>query len=169
MISAAIAFAVLSLMAPPEQVTFDLSTPNGVVQALYDVISGPAEKKRDPEQFRSLFHESAKMVSVRGVQDGKVRYNVITVQGYIDGNFAYLESNGFFEMEIKNVTEIYGNIAHVFTTYESRNKKEDEKPRARGINSIQLMNDGERWWIMSIVWQNEVPGITIPKKYLPGG
>ena len=147
----------------------DLSTPNGTVNALYEVISGPAGKKRDPDAMRNLFHESAKMVSVRGARDGKVRYNVITVEQYIERSFPILEKDGFYEQEVKNVTEVYGNIAHVFTTYESRWKKDDEKPFARGINSVQLMFDGERWWIMSIVWQNEVQGITIPEKYLPGG
>ena len=147
----------------------DLSTPNGTVDALYEVISGPAGEDRDPDAMRNLFHESAKMVSVGGAQDGKVRYNVITVEQYIERGFPSLKASGFFEQEVKNVTEIYGNVAHVFTTYESRRKKDDEKPFMRGINSVQLMNDGERWWIMSIVWQNEVPGITIPEKYLPGG
>ena len=160
-----LACVVISTAAPEP----DLSTPNGTVAALYEVISGPAGQDRDPDAMRNLFHESARMVSVGGLRDGKTRYNVITVEQYIERSFPFLEKNGFFEQEVKNVTEIFGNVAHVFTTYESRRKKDDEKPFARGINSVQLMFDGERWWIMSIVWQNEVPGITIPKKYLPGG
>ena len=160
-----LACVVMSTAAPEP----DLSTPNGTVAALYEVISGPAGQDRDPDAMRNLFHESAKMVSVGGLRDGKTRYNVITVEQYIERNFPFLEKNGFFEQEVKNVTEIFGNVAHVFTTYESRRKKDDEKPFARGINSVQLMFDGERWWIMSIVWQSEVPGITIPEKYLPGG
>ena len=160
-----LACVVMSTAAPEP----DLSTPNGTVAALYEVTSGPAGQDRDPDAMRNLFHESAKMVSVGGLRDGKTRYNVITVEQYIERNFPFLEKNGFFEQEVKNVTEIFGNVAHVFTTYESRRKKDDEKPFARGINSVQLMFDGERWWIMSIVWQSEVPGITIPEKYLPGG
>ncbi|MCH7905255.1 MAG: nuclear transport factor 2 family protein [Armatimonadetes bacterium] len=173
MVSITIASVLLSALAAPEPesatIAQDHSTPNAVVLGLYNVISGPAGKKRDPEQFRALFHESAKMVSVAGAQDGKVRYNVFTIEDYIERNFPFLENRGFFEMEVKNVTEEYGNVAHVFSTYESRWKKEDEEPFARGINSIQLMNDGERWWIMSIVWQSETPDIQLPAKYLPGG
>ena len=160
-----LACVVMSTAAPGP----DLSTPNGTVAALYEVTSGPAGQDRDPDAMRNLFHESARMVSVGGLRDGKTRYNVITVEQYIERNFPFLEKNGFFEQEVKNVTEIFGNVAHVFTTYESHRKKDDEKPFARGINSVQLMFDGERWWIMSIVWQSEVPGITIPEKYLPGG
>lgn len=171
MVLTTFAFVLFSATTAPVTVieTDDFSTPNAVVLGLYNVISGPAGKKRDPEQFRALFHESAKMVSVGGCQDGKVRHNVLTIEDYIDRSFPFLEQRGFFETEISRVTETFGNVVHVFSTYESRSKKEDEKPFARGINSIQLMNDGERWWIMSIVWQNEVPGIELPKKYLPGG
>ncbi len=147
----------------------DNSTPDALVSALYDVISGPAGKERDPDRMRALFYDGARMVSVGRVQAGKVRYRVLTVEDYIERNFPVLERRGFFETQVKSVTERYGNIVHVFSTYESRRSKDDEEPFARGINSLQLMNDGERWWIMSIVWQSEVPGITIPKKYLPGG
>ena len=171
MFSATIASLLLSALAThePAPAAPDLSTPNGVVQTLYDVISGPAGKERNPEQFRELFHESAKMVSVGGLRDGKTRYNVLTIEDYIERSFPFLERNGFFESEVKNVTERYGNVAHVFSTYESRRKEEDGKPFARGINSIQLMNDGERWWIMSIVWQSETASTPLPAKYLPGG
>jgi hypothetical protein len=38
----------------------------------------------------------------------------------------------------------------------------------RGINSIQLFNDGKRWWIVSIYWQQENARAPIPQEYLPG-
>jgi hypothetical protein len=38
----------------------------------------------------------------------------------------------------------------------------------RGINSVQLFNDGRRWWIVSIYWQQENASVPIPEKYLPG-
>lgn len=171
MVLTTFAFVLLSTVTVPATVvaTDDFSTPNAVVLGLYDVISGPAGKKRDPNQFRALFHESAKMISVGGAEDGKVQHNVLTIEDYIERSFPFLEQRGFFEIEINRVTETYGNIVHVFSVYESRWKKEDEEPFARGINSIQLMNDGERWWIMSIVWQSETPDIQLPAKYLPGG
>ena len=42
------------------------------------------------------------------------------------------------------------------------------KPYARGINSIQLYFDGERWWITSWVFDSEREGNEIPGEYLPG-
>jgi hypothetical protein len=61
---------------------------------------------------------------------------------------------------------MFGNIAHVFSTYESKHAKDDEKPFARGINSFQLMNDGKRWWIVTIFWQGEDDKNPLPAEYL---
>ncbi len=81
---------------------------------------------------------------------------------------ASLEASGFFEREISRKTEAYGNIMHVFSTYESRRTADlSEKPFARGINSIQLLKDGNRWWVVSIFWDAERPGTEIPAQYLP--
>ena len=77
----------------------------------------------------------------------------------------WLEENGFFETEVSRKTDQFGNIAQVFTTYESRRTPEAE-PFMRGINSFQLWHDGDRWWVVSIFWENETPENTIPDKYL---
>jgi len=87
-------------------------------------------------------------------------------EGYISGSSNSLETNGFFEKEIARRVEVFGNIAHVFSTYEARRKADDEKPFMRGINSFQLMNDGNRWWVVTIFWQGERPDSPIPEKYL---
>jgi hypothetical protein len=73
---------------------------------------------------------------------------------------------GFFEREKARTVEIYGNIAHVFSTYESFHKTGDKTPFMRGINSIQLLNDGKRWWVLTIMWQGETPENPLPEKYL---
>lgn len=77
-----------------------------------------------------------------------------------------MEKNGFFEREIARRTETFGNIAHAFSTSEARHKADDAKPFSRGINSIQLMNDGKRWWIVTIFWQDEDEKAPLPEKYL---
>ena len=69
---------------------------------------------------------------------------------------------------IHRVTQRFGNVAHVFSTYESRRTASDPTPFSRGINSIQLMHDGARWWVVTIFWDSERPSNAIPAKYLPG-
>lgn len=90
----------------------------------------------------------------------------MTVEDYITGSGPVLEKDGFFETEIGKKTEQFGNIVHVFSTYESKRKADDEKPFMRGINSIQLWNDGKRWWVITIFWQSESSDNRIPEKYI---
>jgi len=77
-----------------------------------------------------------------------------------------MEKEGFFEREIARTADVYGNIAQVFSTYETLKKADDKKPWMRGINSFQLLNDGTRWWVLTIYWQAETPENLIPAKYL---
>lgn len=146
----------------------DVASIDSIIAALYDVISGPAGKKRDWERFRSLFVPGARLIPTRLLPTGSYESQAVDVAGYIAATSRRLERDGFFEREIARRTETFGHIAQVFSTYESRRKAEDPVPFARGINSIQLMNDGKRWWIVSVFWQGEDRTNPIPKKYLKG-
>ena len=90
----------------------------------------------------------------------------MTPKEYVEQSGPYLVKNGFFEIKINRKEEHFGSLTHVWSTYESRHSKSDEKPFARGINSIQLMNDGNRWWIVNIYWTAETENNPIPAKYL---
>jgi hypothetical protein len=76
-----------------------------------------------------------------------------------------LEREGFFEWAVVNGIEAWDHIAQVWSPYESRHTKE-AKPFARGINSFQLFNDGNRWWILTVYWKTEDQAHPIPEKYL---
>ena len=97
---------------------------------------------------------------------GEPTRRVLTVEDYITNSGPFLEKDGFFETEIGKKTEQFGNIVHVFSTYESRRTLNDEKPFMRGINSFQLWYDGKRWWVITILWQSESPDTPIPEKYI---
>jgi hypothetical protein len=144
----------------------DVQSMDAIIAALYDVISGPAGKKRDWNRMRSLFIPGARLIPTAKRPTGEISSRVLDVDGYIEASGEYLEKNGFFEKEIARRTETFGNIAHVFSTYEGRNKADDPKPFLRGINSIQLMNDGKRWWVVTVFWQPEGTDNPLPEKYL---
>lgn len=148
----------------------DVESIDAIIAALYDVISGPAGQKRDWQRFHSLFIPGARLIPTGMNQQGAVRHRVMTPQEYVESSGSYLEERGFFESEIGRTTEQFGNVTHAFSAYDSRNRAEDAEPFARGINSIQLLNDGTRWWVVTIFWDSERPGNPIPAKYLgPGG
>lgn len=150
-----------------ESYTEDVASMDAILAALYDVISGPAGEKRDWNRMKNLFiPEGRLMPSGQNAETGAVGYRTWTVQEYIDQAGTNLEQNGFFEVEISRKVEQYGTIAHVFSTYESRRTLEDEKPFARGINSIQLLKGKDRWFIVSVFWMGESPQYPLPKNYL---
>jgi hypothetical protein len=144
----------------------DVASIDSIIAAVYDVISGPAGKKRDWDRMRSLFVPGARLIPTGARPGGVYGSRVWTVDEYIARSSGFLEKEGFFENEVARVTEQFGQIAHAFSTYESRHTQADEKPFARGINSIQLMNDGKRWWIVTIFWQGEDEKTKLPEKYL---
>lgn len=144
----------------------DVNSMDAIVAAVYDVISGPAGKKRDWNRMRSLFHPQARMIAVGKRPTGEVVTRVLTVEDYINLSGPRLESDGFFEREIARRVESFGHITHIFSAYEARRKADDAKPFVRGINSFQLLNDEKRWWVVTILWDAENPEQPIPEKYL---
>jgi hypothetical protein len=152
-----------------ESMASDVESIDAIITAAYDVISGPAGKKRDWNRERSLFYPGARLIptaSVPGRNDVDLEPQILDVEGYIARAEPLLEKAGFYEKEIARRTEQFGRIAQVWSTYESRLDLNDPEPFMRGINSIQLFNDGRRWWILSIYWQHETAAYPIPKEYL---
>jgi len=145
----------------------DGETPDSIVAALYDVISGPAGQARDWDRFRKLFAPGARLIPASPRTDGSAPA-ALSPEDYIQRTSESFLKNGFFEKEIARRTEAFGTVTHVFSTYESRRASADDKPMARGINSIQLLKHGGRWWIATVLWDQERPDNPIPGKYLEG-
>lgn len=138
------------------------------IETLYDVISGEKGEPRDWELFKYLFHPDARLIpSGKSPEGNEYRARYITAEEYVASSGKYLVENGFFEKEIHRKTDTFGNITQVFSTYESFRSEKDKEPFMRGINSIQLLNTGSRWYIINIYWTQEQPDNPIPQQYLP--
>jgi hypothetical protein len=151
--------------APPAAPA-DVATVDGIIAALYDVISGPAGQARNWDRFRSLFVPEAKLIPTgfpQGSTTARARY--LSVEDYVTGSGPSLQERGFYERETGRVSERFENIVHAFSSYESRRTPDGEVIQ-RGINSIQLTWDGERWWVANIMWRGVGPNVEIPPKYL---
>lgn len=144
----------------------DVASPEAIVAALYQVISGDAGVARDWTRFRSLFHPAARLMP-SGVREGVGVVRSVTPDEYIARSEPLLIGEGFHEREIARRAERFGRVVHVWSTYESLHSLSDPQPFARGVNSIQLFHDGSRWWILSVYWQAETPDAPIPAEYLP--
>lgn len=144
----------------------DVESIDALITAVYDVISGDAGEARDWDRWRTLFAEGATLSAVGQGPDGSVGRVIMTPESYVERSGAVLERDGFVEAEIGRTTESFGRIAHSFSTYVSFRSRADTEPFARGINSFQLMHDGERWWVVSIFWQAESDAFPIPERYI---
>ncbi len=142
----------------------DVQNIDAIIKALYDVISG-APGPRDWNRFQALFIPEAHLIFSGKRPDGTLVHKAMTPAEYQERSGAFFLKEGFFENAVHNRVDQFGTVAQVFSTYESRHAK-GEKPFTRGINSIQLLNDGKRWWVVSILWDSERPDNPIPEKYL---
>jgi hypothetical protein len=142
----------------------DVGSIDAIITALYDVISGPAGQARDWNRMRSLFVPGGRLMPSGPRPTGGVGLRLLEVNDYIAASGPTLERLGFREREIARRTEQFGHIAHVFSTYEGRMEANGDV--IRGINSIQLLNDGTRWWVISVYWEAETPQNPLPAQYL---
>jgi hypothetical protein len=129
-----------------------------VVDAMYAMVSGPAGP-RDWSGQDAVFHPDARQMRT-GVDGPTPWIRIMTPQSYQADTAAFFASTDFFEVEIARRIDMLGNMAHVWSLYEARNALDDATPERRGINSIQLFNDGKAGWrIISMIWDNERPGV----------
>jgi hypothetical protein len=157
----------------PKAAPSDVDTVDHLLSALYGVISGPAGQPRKWDRFRSLFLPNGRLGIVRpavqatadkpGSAGDVVLFSPDT---YVERDTPYFAKNSFYERALANRVETFGNLTAVWSTYESRHELKDAKPFARGINSLQLVKAQGRYWIASVMWEDEHDGLTLPQKYL---
>ncbi|MBD0832703.1 hypothetical protein [Aestuariibaculum sediminum] len=147
--------------------TQNVQTIDNIVRTLYDVVSGDKDEERDWKLFKFLFYPNAKLIASGKNIERQAQVNYMSPGDYIKNAGKWMVENGFHEREIHRTSNTFGNMSQVFSTYASYKNKDDEEPFMRGINSIQLYNDGKRWWIINIYWANETRRTPIPRTYLP--
>jgi hypothetical protein len=146
----------------------DVTSIDAIVNAVYAAVSFSDRRGPDEARLRALLVDGATLSKV--LADGRCRTS--DVDAFVRGvheRVARGELLAFAERELFRRTEVYGGIAQVFTTYEARRVTADGELVVRGINSIQLRNDGRRWWVLTILWTDEDEGSPIPAAYLPRG
>lgn len=147
-------------MTNPDAVSID-----AVVKALYESISGYAGQPRQWERDRELFHPGARLIPTRPLEEGGAVADIFDFDGYVHSRTPFFAENDFFEIEIARREFRFGSIAHVLSAYEGRKAPGGEIVK-RGINSIQLFHDGKRWWVVSILWDNEREGVRLPAELM---
>ena len=143
----------------------DVETLDGILNAYYEVVSRAAGERADRARDEWIHHPDALVAIASTGADGSSTILTMSLGEYHD-NFGAPEDEPFYEWEIHRVLQRFGSVAHVWSTYASSREPGGEV-FSRGINSIQLYNDGQRWWITSWVFDSNREGIDIPVEFLP--
>jgi hypothetical protein len=142
----------------------DTSSIESVIHVFYEVISGLASEQRNWDRMRSLFAPGACLLP-SSVACGTSPPSAIDIETYVQRLSGFLSQHDFFEIGFINHIEVYGNIASVISTYEARHSPTESKPFRQGVNFIQMLSDGNRWWLTSMMWRDESKDNSIPEKY----
>lgn len=141
---------------------------SSIITELYSIISGPAGHQPDWKREAELFLPTAYMMRTSVDKDGVPQAERIHVSEYPQNFTKAMAGRSFYELEVHNIIEVFGNIAHAFSTYEAWEDAEQTRFIKRGINSIQFFNDGRAWKIVSMIWDDERPGLVMDTCYTGG-
>jgi hypothetical protein len=152
----------------------DGASVDSILAALYESVSHGPEAEANWDRLRSIMLPVGMFIPPK--KPSEDLFTVLDVDGFQDrvrkGAAASKAKgeppSGFNEREVSRRTDCFGNVCQIFSTYEGRRAADDAAPFVRGINSIQLVRDGKRWWIASVVWDTERPDNPIPADYLKG-
>lgn len=145
----------------------DVSTIEGIVQASYETISGGIGVPRQWGRDRTLFAPSVLYISISKDKTGVVKARTSDYQEYLDESDDFLVKQGFTEVELGRKVERFGNVATVLSSYEGKVQLTG-KVVTRGVNIFSLYFDGKRWWIQTMLWDEERPENPIPAELLSG-
>jgi hypothetical protein len=148
----------------------DVASPEAIVAATYASIAREPGGPYDWDRFLSLFLEGAHLIP--NVEQTGGQFVIWSPEDF--KNLASANTNvggpndrGFAESGVKNIVERYGDVAHVFSTYEKHWGDGDTTVIGRGINSFQMRFHDGRWWITGIIWDEPTGAGPIPERYLP--
>ena len=147
----------------------DVASIDAILNAVYDSISGPAGQPRQWARFRGLLHpDAARMMATINAPDGSESLLVMDADEYVARVDVPFTEGGFFEREIHREVVRFGHVAHAWSTY-AISREEGGEIERRGMNSYQLWFDDERWYVTSILWDNEREDQPLPEELTGGG
>jgi len=143
----------------------DVESPDAIIKAMYELISGPAGK-RNWARLRTLYLPGARLIPTGRRIHKTGELQVMTIDEWIEDLKDFFAEKDFYEQEIVRHTDRFGKMIQAFSTYVAKNDP-DGPVIARGINSVQLLHHENRWWIVTVMWDNESKDNPLPEEFLP--
>lgn len=125
------------------------ATPDTLLDLYFSVLHGGPGERRDWSLFRSLFMSDARLRTV--VESNQTEHvGDWAVAAFIDHARDVYEPNGIAQIETSRRVEMRGSTAHAWCEFESRVSGDRSGPVTSGVQSLQLIRLGGRWWITGI-------------------
>jgi hypothetical protein len=121
-----------------------------LLEELYEVISFEEGDEPDWNGLQALFSEHARITRI--TPDGT---DHMDPRGFLAMTRNMLELGAytsFYEFEVARQVRRFGNVAQVWSLYETRRDRSAARALGRGINSIQLIREGGEWRVIGLLW-----------------
>jgi hypothetical protein len=138
----------------PEQITVEL------LRRFFAAVSFPAGGSPRYQQLQELFSAEGRLIRNSGEvpQDLGVEQFVLDRQRAVDTG----DLTSFDEAELTGRTDVFGRIAHRYSSYTKRGVLGGTAFEGRGMISTQFIQEPDGWRISSMAWDDERPGLTLP-------
>lgn len=121
-----------------------------VLKRLYAVISFEEGDEPDWDGLKNVFSEHARITRVtpEGTDHLDPKSFLAMTQDLLELG-AY---TSFFEVEVARRIDRFGDVAQVWSHYETRRNRAAKEPLGRGVNSIQLIREQDTWRVLGLLW-----------------
>ena len=126
---------------------------DSIITAMYQAVSGPSGPL-DMELERRIFAPDARLIRCGVDEHGKPWRQVMTIEDYEEDTRAFLRSTDFYEYETARQVMHCPPFAHVLSEYEAKSALDSDELLLSGVNSIQCLHDGSRWWVYQLTWNH---------------
>jgi hypothetical protein len=134
-----------------------------VTKQLYSCISFQKGQTPELERLKTLFMADGKLTNnnAEPVSMTVDQFNHMLNEQVKTGALSQL-----YEAELWHRTEVFGKVAHRFSTYEVKFDWAATEPSNIGINSIQFVKVDDRWLVNSMAWNEQTETMQVPDQYL---
>lgn len=137
---------------------------SGLMDAFFDAVSFDSGSPRY-ERLHELFIEDGKLI-----KNTTAVPEISSIAEFVAPRRELVASGklaSFRELETAEITEVFGQVAHRFSTYSKVGVLDGEPFEGRGVISTQFIKTPDGWRIASMAWDDERPGLTLPERYTP--
>lgn len=138
-----------------------------MVADFFRCVSFPEGGRPAYAQLHELFIAGGTLIKTSGEA-----LEINTVSQFIASRQAMVDAGrltAFLEVEIAEITEWFGNIAHRLSTYTKRGTLDGQVFEGAGVISTQFLRTAAGWKISAMAWDDERAGLTIPAHYAGTG